>query len=202
MGRTRFRLVRIYGTTLRVLASYTVLRARRRFIAPARYAALMEAKHRASARRIRDAIIDAGGLFIKVGQLISVLANVLPPEFRAQLEGLQDRLPPRPFGEITARIQAEFGAPPEALFTTFEREPIATASLAQVHEARLADGRRVAVKVQHADIDRIAREDLRTIRRILVIVQFFTRVRGMEAYHPEISQLIAEELDFSREAAN
>ncbi len=202
MARVRFRLVRIYGTTTRVLASYLWLRVRRQLVSPARYAELLEAKHRANARRIRDAIIQAGGLFIKVGQLISVLANVLPPEFRAQLEGLQDRLPPRPFDEIVARIRAEFGAEPDALFTSFDRHPLATASLAQVHEARLADGRRVAVKVQHADIDHIAAEDLETIRRILAIVQFFTRVRGVESYHPEISQMIGEELDFRREAEN
>lgn len=198
----RFRLVRIYGTTTRVLASYLLLRARRPFLDDQRYAELLDRKHRANARRIRDAIIRAGGLFIKVGQLISVLANVLPAEFRAQLEGLQDRLPPRPFDEIAARIRAEFGAEPDALFVSLVREPIATASLAQVHEARLADGRRVAVKVQHADIDRMAREDLETIRRILAIVQWFTKLRGMEAYHPEISRMIGEELDFKREAEN
>jgi predicted unusual protein kinase regulating ubiquinone biosynthesis (AarF/ABC1/UbiB family) len=202
MGGARFRLIRIYATVARVLASYLLLRARRPFVESGRYAELLDAKHRVNARRIRDAIIRAGGLFIKVGQLISVLANVLPPQFRSQLEGLQDRLPPRPFDEITARIQAEFGADPDTLFASFERQPIATASLAQVHEARLADGRRVAVKVQHANIDRIAHEDLETIRRILAIVQFFTRVRGIESYHPEISQMIGEELDFAREAQN
>ena len=198
----RFRLVRIYATTMRVVASYLVIRLRRPFVAPERYLELLDAKHQKNARRIRDAIISAGGLFIKVGQLISVLANVLPPEFRSQLEGLQDRLPPRPFDEVVARIRAEFGAEPDAVFESFVREPIATASLAQVHEARLADGRRVAVKVQHADIERIAHEDLETVRRLLKIVQFFTRLRGMESYHPEISQLIGEELDFGREADN
>jgi ubiquinone biosynthesis protein len=198
----RFRLVRIYATTMRVVASYLVIRLRRPFVAPERYLELLDAKHRKNARRIRDAIISAGGLFIKVGQLISVLANVLPPEFRSQLEGLQDRLPPRPFDEVAARIHTEFGAEPDAVFASFIHEPIATASLAQVHEARLADGRRVAVKVQHADIERIAHEDLETVRRLLKIVQFFTRLRGMESYHPEISQLIGEELDFGREAEN
>src|SRR5205814_2916540 len=71
---------------------------------------------------------------------------------------------------------------------------------AQVHEARLHDGRRVAVKVQHADIDEIAQLDLTAIRRILGIVQFFTRLRGLESYHSEISAMIHEELDFRKEA--
>jgi Predicted unusual protein kinase len=202
MANPRLRLVRIYGTTVRVLGSYLWLRAWRPLIAPDRYATLLLARHRTNARRIHDAILDAGGLFIKVGQLISILTNFLPLEFRHELEGLQDQLPPRPFEEIVARIRAELGAPPDELFATFDRAPLATASLAQVHAATLADGRRVAVKAQHADIERIARQDLDTIRRLLKIVQYFTGVRGLESYHPEISQMIAEELDFAKEAEN
>jgi len=202
MANGRLRLVRIYATTVRVLASYLWLRVRRPVMAPERYSALLTAKHRANAGRIRDAIIEAGGLFIKVGQLISILTNFLPPEFRAELEGLQDQLPPRPFGEIAAHVRAELGAPPDELFQEFDRTPIATASLAQVHAATLAGGQRVAVKVQHSDIERIARIDLATIRRLLRIVQWFTGVRGLESYAPEISQMIAEELDFSKEADN
>jgi ubiquinone biosynthesis protein len=202
MPNPKLRLVRIYGTTLRVLSSYLWLRVRRPLIAPDRYAAMLLERHRTNARRIHDAILVAGGLFIKVGQLISILTNFLPAEFRQELEGLQDQLPPRPFDEIAARIRAELGASPDELFEDFDRTPIATASLAQVHVATLADGRRVAVKAQHPDIDRIAREDLDTIRRLLRIVQYFTGVRGLESYHPEISQMIAEELDFAKEAKN
>lgn len=202
MAHTRLRLVRIYGTTVRVVASYLWLRAWRPVIGPTRYSTLLVERHRANARRIRDAILAAGGLFIKVGQLISILTNFLPIEFRQELEGLQDQLPPRPFEEIAARLRAELGRSPDELFEHFDRTPLATASLAQVHAATLADGRRVAVKAQHPDIERIARVDLDTIRRILRIVQYFTGVRGLESYHPEISQMIAEELDFSKEAEN
>jgi ubiquinone biosynthesis protein len=202
MPNPRLRLVRIYGTTMRVLSSYLWLRVRRPLIAPERYATMLTERHRTNARRIHDAILVAGGLFIKVGQLISILTNFLPAEFRQELEGLQDQLPPRPFSEIAARIRAELGASPDELFRDFDHAPIATASLAQVHAATLADGRRVAVKAQHSDIDRIARVDLDTIRRLLRIVQFFTGVRGLESYHPEISQMIAEELDFTKEAEN
>jgi ubiquinone biosynthesis protein len=202
MAHARLRLVRIYATTARVLASYLWLRVRRPLLTPAEYSTRLMSRHQANARRIRDAIIAAGGLFIKVGQLISILTNFLPAEFRQELEGLQDQLPPRPFEEITARIRAELGAGPDELFRDFDRTPIATASLAQVHAATLADGRRVAVKTQHADIERIAQVDLDTIRILLKIVQFFTGVRGIESYHPEISQMIAEELDFSKEADN
>ena len=198
----RARLLRIYATTARVVASYLWLRARRPFLRAERYEAALAARHRLNAARIRRAILSAGGLFIKVGQLISIMTNLLPPEFRGELEELQDRLPPRPFDEIVARIRAEFGRGPDELFTAFDPVPLATASLAQVHVAVLPDGRKVAVKAQHSDIERTARADLDTIRRLLAVVQFFTGVRGLESYHPEISQMIAEELDFTKEAAN
>ncbi|HVX38585.1 MAG TPA: AarF/UbiB family protein [Gemmatimonadaceae bacterium] len=196
------RLVRIYATLVRVLASYLGLRLLRPFLGAEAYEARLATRHRKNARRIERAIVRAGGLFIKVGQLISILTNFLPEEFRRELEGLQDQLPPRAYAEIAARIRAEFGAEPDALFATFDREPIATASLAQVHVATMPDGRRVAVKAQHADIERVARQDLVIIRRILHIVQLFTGVRGLESYHPEISQMIAEELDFTMEAGH
>lgn len=196
------RLVRIYATLVRVLASYLWLRLWRPLLSDERYDALLTARHRSNARRIERAIVRAGGLFIKVGQLISILTNFLPEEFRRELEGLQDQLPPRPYSEIVARLRAEFGKRPDELFASFDREPIATASLAQVHLATMADGRRVAVKAQHADIERMAQQDLETIRRILHIVQMFTGVRGLESYHPEIRQMISEELDFTKEAEN
>ena len=199
---SRFRYLRIYATTARVLASYAGIRARRSFLSPERYNALLVERHRVNAGRIRDAIVRAGGLFIKVGQLISILSNFLPPEFRRELEGLQDRLPPRPYDEIAARIRAELGRAPDDVFVEFDPTPVATASLAQVHVARTRDGQKIAVKVQHENIEETARADLVAVRRIIALVQRVTGLRGLEAYHPEISQMIAEELDFSREAAN
>ncbi len=196
------RLLRIYATTARVAASYLWLRLRRPFLPPQRYDGLLMQAHAVNAHRIERAIVRAGGLFIKVGQLLSIMANFLPEEFRQELVALQDALPPRPYDQIVERVRAEFGRGPDELFTSFDRMPLATASLAQVHAATLADGTRVAVKVQHWDIEQIARADLRTIGRLLAFIQWFTRLRGMEHYHPEISRMIADELNFEQEAAN
>ena len=197
-----FRLAKAYGVTLRVLASYLALRIWRPFLSPAGYERRLVARHRRNARRVERAILELDGLFIKVGQLISILANFLPEEFRSELEGLQDAIPARPVEQIVERIEREFGRGPDALFAWWNAVPIASASLAQVHEAQLHDGRRVAVKVQHADIDEIAQLDLTAIRRILTLVQVFTRLRGIESYHTEISAMIREELDFRQEARN
>jgi predicted unusual protein kinase regulating ubiquinone biosynthesis (AarF/ABC1/UbiB family) len=200
--RPRFRLARAYGVTLRVLASYLALRLQRPILSSAGYERRLLERHRTNARRVERAILELDGLFIKVGQLISILANFLPEEFRRELEGLQDAIPARPVEQIVARIEREFARGPDALFAWWNPRPMASASLAQVHEARLRDGRRVAVKVQHADIDEIAQLDLAAIRRILRIVQFFTRLRGLESYHSEISAMIRDELDFRKEAEN
>ena len=205
-GRPRthpgFRVARAYAVTLRVLWSYLWLRLWRPLLGPDAYARALVDRHRSNARRVEATILELNGLFIKVGQLISILTNFLPEEFRSGLERLQDQVPTRPFIQIVDRIRREFGREPEELFAWFNPEPIASASLAQVHEALLKDGRRVAVKVQHADIEDIVRLDLTAIRRILGVIQLFTRVRGLESYHSEIREMILEELDFTREAAH
>jgi predicted unusual protein kinase regulating ubiquinone biosynthesis (AarF/ABC1/UbiB family) len=155
--------------------------------------------HQKNARRVYATILRLQGLFIKVGQLLSIMANFLPQEFRAELEALQDQVPPRPYDEIAETLESELGARRNQL-RSLDREPIASASLGQVHVAELVDGQRVCVKVQHRDIDRIVRLDLKTIRRIMQIVQFFVPVRGLEAYYHQIRELLTQELDFALEA--
>ena len=199
-SRRRFRLVKAYWVTVRVLVSYLWPRIWRPLLGQSWYERRLVARHRDNAQRVERTILELDGLFIKVGQLISILTNFLPEEFRQGLERLQDQVPARPPQEIVGRIRAELGKDPAELFASFDPVPIASASLAQVHEARLADGTHVAVKVQHADIDELVHLDLTAIRRILGLVQIFTRIRGLESYHSEIREMILEELDFTKEA--
>lgn len=196
------RFFRAYSTTFVVLASYLWFFFVARFYGRTWTEAHIGEVHARNARRIERTIIQLQGLFIKVGQLLSIMANFLPRELRSGLEGLQDQVPPRPYDEIAARIEEELGAPAEELFERLRREPIASASLGQVHEAWLRDGTHVAVKVQHQDIDEIVRLDLTTIRRIMAIVAIFVPVRGLDAYYHQVRSMISEELDFVREAQN
>jgi ubiquinone biosynthesis protein len=199
---TRFRATKAYWLTVRILAGYLWLRLWRPLLGAGLYNAKLVDRHRRTSKRLVNAILELKGLYIKVGQLISILTNFLPPEFRAELEQLQDDVPARPLDEVVARIRKELGKGPDELFAFFDPVPIASASLAQVHEARMHDGRRVAVKVQHADIEVIAQLDLESIRRILEMIQVVVRIRGMESYHADISELIRQELDFTQEARN
>ena len=137
-----------------------------------------------------------------VGQLISIMTNFLPEEFRRELEGLQDAVPPRPYKDIEERIREELGKTPDELFAHFERRPIASASIGQVHIARMHDGNKVAVKVQYPDIEEIVHRDLNTLRRIFRIVEWFIPYQGLEELYREIRSIVVEELDYTAEANN
>ncbi|PCI49983.1 MAG: hypothetical protein COB51_03675 [Moraxellaceae bacterium] len=198
----RFRLIPAYATTLTILASYfkfTLLR----LLFGHRWAKRNRSKSlKKNARRIKRCILKLNGLFIKVGQMISILSHYLPAEFRSELEGLQDKVPPRPYHQTQATIHSELGQSPEKLFKEFNPIPLASASLAQVHKATLFDGREVAIKIQHSDIQQTSTLDLDTFRHILGLVKFFTPIKGLEHYYLQVKKMIEEELDFTKEANN
>ena len=197
----RFRTLRAYAVALRIAASYLWFDLAARVRGPRWAARHREQLHARNGRRLRRAIERLRGLYIKAGQLASALTNFLPEPFRDEIEGLQDRIPANDFSLVRARVTAELGAPPEALFEWVSPHPVASASLAQVHRARL-DGRDVALKVQHADIEAIAELDLRAIRVILRWAGRYFGIGGLEAQMDEIESVIRDELDFRREAAN
>ena len=198
----RIRSLRAYWTTWRVIWSYLWLRFRARFHSDSWIEHALMRLHLRNARRIERTIVELQGLFIKVGQLISIMTNFLPEEFRRELEGLQDAVPPRPYADMEARIVEEFGKSPAELFVQFDRRPIASASIGQVHLARLKDGRKVAVKVQYPDIDEIVKRDLNTLRRIFGIVEWFVPYQGLDEIYREIRAIIMAELDYRAEAEN
>ena len=182
--RGRLRFWTAYWTTARIVLSYLSLRLQARFRSPAAIDALARKKHLRNARRVHRTIARLQGLFIKIGQLISIMTNFLPEEFRAELEGLQDQVPPRPYAEVEQRFIEEFGKKPRELFAEFEERPIASASIGQVHRARLPTGEAVAVKVQYPDIEEIVRIDLRALRRIFGVISWFVPYQGMEQHLP------------------
>ena len=186
-----------------VIASYLSLRFQARFRSEAGLARVTRRRHIRNAKRIERAICQLQGLFIKVGQLISIMTNFLPAEFREQLEGLQDNVPPRPYPDIERRIKEEFdGKGPREIYAQFQTSPVASASIGQVHVAHLKNGQRVAVKVQYPDIERIVKSDLKTLRRIFRIVGHFVAYEGLDDVYSEIRAMILEELDFRAEADN
>jgi ubiquinone biosynthesis protein len=196
------RLLRAYRVTLQIVLSYVFLRLRRRFRGQEAGEELLQKVHRDNARRVLATIEELQGLFIKVGQLISVLANMLPEAFRKELEKLQDRAPPRSYEEIERRVVAELGGrKPGDLFAQFSLEPVAAASIGQVHMALLHSGQKVAVKIQYPGIEAIVRTDLSIIRRIIGLLRRFLSDWGWNTIYDEIREMVLEELDYRHEAS-
>lgn len=197
---TRFRFLRAFGVTFGILISISFFHLCGRILGKEWEERRRPAVYAKNAQRLRRLLLSLRGIFIKAGQLISILSNFLPDYFRKELEDLQDKIPPRPLDEISARIRKELGKEPGELFAEFDQHPIASASLAQVHLARLQDGRRAAVKVQYLDIEANTKQDLRTIRQLMSFYGFFLRIKGLGHLHSQFSQMIQEELDFRLEA--
>jgi ubiquinone biosynthesis protein len=158
------------------------------------------AVHTRNAAYIKDAILELQGLFIKVGQLLSIMTNFLPDAFHEPLESLQDQIPARPFSEVRQRIEAELGQPLEAIFLEVAEVPLAAASIGQAHRARLKDGTEVVIKVQHKHIEQTATVDLSIILRLTRILAYLFDIKGIEYVYTQVQKMITEELDFRHEA--
>ncbi|MGF4042955.1 ABC1 kinase family protein [Paenarthrobacter nitroguajacolicus] len=164
------------------------------------------------AQRFHGLAVELGGLMIKVGQFMSSRLDVLPPEITAELEGLQDEVPPVPFPAIRALAEAELGAPLEAVFASIEETPIAAASLGQAHRAKLLPGNAedtglssVVFKVQRPGIDTIVDVDLAALRRVggwLSRIRIVSNRADVPALIKEFAQTSLEEIDYLNEAAN
>ncbi len=152
--------------------------------------------HRRNAERIYRLAIRMEGLMIKTCQFISSRADVAPPEYVSVLSRLQDRVPARSFAEVEAAIVRELGQRPDEIFNGFTREPIASASLAQVHRATTHDGRDVAVKVQYPGIDRVLETDLRNINILVRILARIERNFDFRILMDEMNKDVPRELDF------
>ncbi len=159
-----------------------------------------DARRADAARRIVRALGDLKGPFAKAGQFASLRYDVLTPDVRAAFATLQDRVPPRPFAEIAALVEAELGAPLATYFAEFESEPLGAASVAQVHRARLVGGEAVAVKVQFPWLAYSLPADLAIARVLLRALGGRRGAASRARLFGEFAAGIAEELDFEREA--
>jgi ubiquinone biosynthesis protein len=138
-----------------------------------------------------------GGL-IKLGQVASLRVEVLPEALTRELARLQDRVPPHPYEEIAARLERELGAPVEERFREFTREPIAAASLGQVHAATALDGRALAVKVLYPGVERSVAVDL-AITHVAMFLFDFVTVGDLRHVYRELRRSLRGEMDYLRE---
>jgi predicted unusual protein kinase regulating ubiquinone biosynthesis (AarF/ABC1/UbiB family) len=160
-----------------------------------------ELAHRRGAGRLLDAAEALGGTLIKAGQFASTRPDLLPTPYVEELFSLQDRVPPQPYAVIEEAVARELRRPVPEIFSEFEREPIAAASIAQVHRARLADGREVAVKVQYPGVAALIEADLAALEAIFRAVARLEPQIQLQPIADYLRWTLPLELDFRREAA-
>ncbi|MEC8868895.1 MAG: AarF/UbiB family protein, partial [Pseudomonadota bacterium] len=200
------RVVRIVGTALRFRLD-TIPRALQidhwtRYLFPT---SLLPVPQTPEAKRFRLALERLGPVFIKFGQLLSTRRDLLSVEYADELARLQDRVPPFQSATAIATIEREIGRPLNAAFGTFSERPLASASVAQVHEATLTSGEEVVVKVIRPGIEQVIREDLALILALAKLLERLSSdarrlhlIRVVEDYE----KTILAELDLLRESAN
>ncbi len=155
------------------------------------------------AEGLASALEELGPCFIKLGQLLSTRPDVVPAHYIAALKRLQDTVTPVPGEKITAIIESELGAPLSELFQSFDCEPLATASMAQVHRAVLPDGTEVAVKVQRPGVRSQIEIDLEVLHEMASFATKFTsfgKRYGLLQIVRELEHSLTQELDFRLEA--
>ncbi|MGO8947521.1 MAG: ABC1 kinase family protein [Ktedonobacterales bacterium] len=205
------RLWRSYRVTWLLLRTLYIINRERQRVVVARARGEYDAQPRMETlirvlREFRQTAVALGGLLIKLGQFLGARADLLPPEALDVLAGLQDEVPPERFEDIRRVVESEMGAPLYDVFASFDPEPDGSASLGQVHHARLHDGREVAVKVQRPGISRIIQLDLASLRFVLSVVRRLVpradRIIDLRMLYREFSRTVFEELDYQQESRN
>src|SRR3954447_3277298 len=173
--------------------------------AEARLAATAPGPGSLRGHRLRDVLDELGPTFVKFGQLLSTRPDAVPPDILVELRGLQDDVRPFPFEQAERVIEEDLGNSLDRLFLDFERQPVAAASIGQVHRATLPNGKRVAVKVQRPGAPRQIEADLTLLYQASRIVK--ERVRALDfidarALVDEFARSIRQELDYRLEGRN
>ena len=155
--------------------------------------------------RLRKAFEKLGPSFIKLGQMLSVRADLIPTDYRKEFQGLQDSVSPLPTAEIRAQIEKGLDLPLDELFDAFEEMPIGSASIGQVHRARLKDGTDVVMKVRRPGIEALVQRDISILYMLANLLDRF--VPQLAVVNPlgiveEFSRAMTQELDFINEARN
>ncbi len=155
--------------------------------------------------RVRRILEELGPTFVKLGQVLATRVDLFGPEWLNEFRKLQDHAPPVAWEKIHAQLTEDLGAPPEEVFAYVDPEPLAAASLGQVHRARLEDGSEVILKVRRPGIRPVVEADLRLLQRLAEIVE--SEVEELERYRPQLlvrqfSGSLRRELDFAAECRN
>jgi predicted unusual protein kinase regulating ubiquinone biosynthesis (AarF/ABC1/UbiB family) len=196
------RFLKLSGLTSKVGASYLGQKIKGAFVSSETKEQSMVRANIKNAERIVKTLGELKGSVMKVGQMLSLQADVLPREMTEILSRLQKEAPPVAFEVIRKQVERELERPLEEAFAEFDEEAYASASIGQVHRARLPDGREVVVKVQYPDVDRIVDSDLKNVRMLFKVAGQVKNVRNMDAVFEEVRARMTEEVDYCNERLN
>ena len=205
-GRAR-RVLKVGALTTSVGGSYIWHALKRPFQSEARTERELLATHVRNAIRLVQRSTELRGAFMKLTQMLSMRSDMLPTAVLEVLSTVQSSVPPMSYVMIRGQIVRELGAPPEELFTRFEPEAFAAASLGQVHRAVLPSGEDVVVKIQYPGVEDTVEQDLKNMR---VLLQTLVRIARdvmrqkveVDEITAELEERLREELDYVNEAAN
>ena len=158
--------------------------------------------HLRNARRLVQGFMRLRGVFIKMGQVLSVLGGFLPKAFGQELEQLQDRVPPHKFREVEPRLRAGLGDDYMKHFDSFDHEPIAAASLAQVHHAIDKDGNELAVKLLYPGVDALIKRDMRVLRYAAKHANKMFGLIHLPTVLEQLNDMLSRETNYANERAN
>jgi len=156
--------------------------------------------HDKNAKRMYRGFVKLRGVYIKLGQILSVMGTFLPRSYGVELEGLQDEVPAQPYATIATTFHKAFGKDPKDVFKTFAETPVAAASLGQVHEATDASGKKLAVKILYPNVEMIIRVDLRVLGFALRIYKAFVPVQQIERVHEQLEDMLGRETNLEHES--
>jgi len=198
------RYIATLGLAIRFVIQLWWLR-RTSFLHGSRQQEAASALYTKQAKTFSQFAIKMGGLIVKLGQFMSVRIDLLPKQYIDELSKLQDCLPALPTETIIDVIEAELGRPLDQIYASFDHEPLAAASLGQVHRATLGDGTDVAVKVLRPGIDKVVAVDLRSIRAILRLLDRWFHLSDLidlDVLDSDFSTTFTNELDYILEGHN
>jgi len=191
-----------FSVSIKIALSYAKLFFIKKIVSQNYYNRRVEKLHVLNANRTKAVILELNGLFLKVGQLISIMSNIAPEAYGRILESLQDNTPSSDFSLIKKSLETELGDNLSNLFTEFDELPIASASIGQVHKAVLNTGEQVAVKIQHPCINELAKVDLSIIENLIGLVSRFFKIKGIDHVYSQVKEMIYEELNYNTEACS
>ncbi len=208
-GRERLRLQQSYNIIGRyamdLVLDRGIIGSIRRFFLEKLYNLPHLTRRLTTPEKVRYMMQDLGPIYVKVGQLVSSQAQALPPEWAAEMNKLQSNVRPFPYHQVEAQIVSELGSPPDVVYGSFDHQPLAAASLAQVHRATLKTGEQVVAKIQRPDVQNQVKADVGIMDWLANFAEQrsgWARDMGLVGFVHEFGRQVLLELNYGNEAYN